>query len=226
MSEPNLAAQTSRLPKGVDCRVWERHSCDLETSCQPIADRANREHVWQAQIHDISLSGIGIILDRRFEKGAGLAIQIPETDHSSGEILLAKVVHTTALPEKKWLLGCSFAIAISHDQIRRLVDLGQTPEPPLKAECEKERRDGQVVVSDVLWEGPVNGRRLIERFQLKGTWPLTPGSTIRLWSGQNPGAKVRIRVNGCYKRDGRWVVNYTFLDNPNPELLKKLGYKT
>src|SRR5580692_1103433 len=93
-------------PWAADCRVWERHACGLQTSCQPIAARADKDILWRATLRDVSATGVGMVLDRRFEPGAGLSIEIPGL--GGGNTLLAKVVHATGLPEGKWLLGCAF----------------------------------------------------------------------------------------------------------------------
>src|SRR5437867_674054 len=79
-----------------DGRVAQRHSCGLAISCEPTAVRGDRDLKWPATIRDISVSGIGLLLKRRFERGAGLTIELPENGTSSGYTVLAKVMHATA----------------------------------------------------------------------------------------------------------------------------------
>src|SRR2546422_9995823 len=92
---------------GVECRIALRHLSQLETTCQPVAARGDDDPVWSADVRDISVRGIGLLLKRRFERGAILAIEMPATDLESAYTRLAKVVHTTAYGNGKWLLGCS-----------------------------------------------------------------------------------------------------------------------
>src|ERR1043165_2571735 len=80
-----MAATTILLPlkpapaRRVECRVRERRPCGLKTSCQPIAARGDKDVMWPATIRDISVASIGLVLGRRFEPGAGLAIEVPGT---------------------------------------------------------------------------------------------------------------------------------------------------
>src|SRR5437667_7954790 len=57
----------------LECRVWERFPCGLQTTCQPIAARGQDELSWSAHIRDLSVGGVGVVLKRRFERGAALA---------------------------------------------------------------------------------------------------------------------------------------------------------
>src|SRR6516225_2385721 len=96
MSAPTVAwvPQTGDRPRGSECRVYERFPVDLQASCQPIAARSDRDIVWPATVRDVSEGGVGLVLKRRFERGAGLAIELPGSDDRPAETLLAKVVHT------------------------------------------------------------------------------------------------------------------------------------
>src|SRR5690349_18086621 len=109
------------LKAGVECRVFVRHECDLPTLCQPVAARGPDEPQWQARIRDISSGGFGLEVVRRFERGTGLAVEIPEEGDYHGDTLLARVVHVKSRPEGGWLLGCAFVSALSDDTVRRLV---------------------------------------------------------------------------------------------------------
>src|SRR5262249_35993927 len=121
---------TARPRMHAECRVWERHPCDLEASCQPIAARGDRDRAWPGVIRDGSGGGGGLGLGRRFERGAGLAVEIPATASTPSEVLLARVVHATALPGGRWLLGCGFVSQLSDDELRRLLQLARPESPP------------------------------------------------------------------------------------------------
>jgi PilZ domain len=126
MPATTLAPQRAvELPRGMECRVYERFSCDIPTTCQPIAARSDKDITWPASIRDVSEGGVGLILARRFERGAGLAIELPGSGDRPAETLLAKVVHTTRLPDNRWLLGCSFISKLSEDEVRFVVELAE-----------------------------------------------------------------------------------------------------
>jgi hypothetical protein len=87
MSTATVAAAPSstKQPTGAELCVWERFQCSLQTSCQPIAARGDHDVTWSARVRDISVGGIGLVLGRRFEPGAGLAVDIPASATSPGE---------------------------------------------------------------------------------------------------------------------------------------------
>src|SRR5262245_47309723 len=147
-------------------RSWERFPCGLTTTCQPVAARGGSEFAWPAQIRDLSQGGLGIILNRRFEPGTGLAIDIPETDAYPGDTLLCRIVHATRW-DGQWLLGCALVSPLSEEELQRLLTLGQS-KPARSADdffVQETLHEGantrllgppstQVVISHVQWEGP------------------------------------------------------------------------
>ncbi len=127
MSAATLAPERAAgLPRGAECRVYERFTCGLTTTCQPVAARSDHDITWPATIRDVSEGGLGIVLARRFERGAGLAVEVPGNADRSPETLLAKVVHTTRLPDNRWLLGCAFISRLSEDEVRLVVELAES----------------------------------------------------------------------------------------------------
>ena len=198
----------------VECRAWERFPCGLQTTCQPIAARGDHELSWSAHIRDLSQGGVGVVLKRRFERGAGLAIEIPESDSSSATTLLGRVVHTTSLPGGIWLHGCAFVSPLSEDELNRLLNLGQpqqeSPESRLIQEVTLEGLDGQ-------------GPRLVRRMHLKGNWPLASGTVLKIWFGKAPHSHALLRIEHCVELAGRWFLFYTFFDSPSPEIKETFG---
>src|SRR5579884_4118543 len=83
-------------PNG-ECRVWQRHDCDLSAACQPVAARNDKDVRWPGQIRDLSATGMGLVLGRRFERGAVLVTELPGPGSNGPATLLARVVHVTAL---------------------------------------------------------------------------------------------------------------------------------
>jgi hypothetical protein len=212
--------------------VTERHSCGIETACQPIAARGDNNISWQAEIHDVSVAGVGLVLNRRFEKGAGLAIDIPPTDMDLGNTLLTKVVHVKALPDGRWLLGCAFVSKLSEDEVWRLVAMGQSQsgsgDSADDSGSQFDLETGRQVIQDVTWTGSLGGKavhRLVRRVHLTGTWPLAGGTILKVWFGKNPEAKARLRIDLCCRQDGRWLVDYTFLNPVVPAVLQSFGHR-
>jgi hypothetical protein len=236
-----MSSQSSVLdaPKSMslsaEFRVWERHTCGIETACQPIAARGDNAVSWPGEIHDVSVAGLGLVLGRRFERGAGLAIDIPETATAPADTLLAKVVHVTTLPDKRWLLGCAFVSKLSEDEVWRLVAMGQgQPAAPENATNDDEVTQldleaGSRLIQDVTWTGSVGGKvvhRLVRRVHLNGTWPLAGGTILKVWFGKHPTAKARLRIDLCCRQNSRWLVDYTFLGPVTPAVLQSFGHRS
>ena len=59
------------------------------------------------EVRDISTGGLCLVLGRRFEPGAGLAIEVPDAEGGSST-LLAKVVHVRTDGAGSWALGCAW----------------------------------------------------------------------------------------------------------------------
>jgi hypothetical protein len=234
LQSPVLEAPAS-MSLSAEFRVYERHSCGIETACQPIAARGASDLTWPAEIHDVSVAGLGLVLRRRFERGAGLAIEIPETPDVPADTLLSKVVHVTALPDGRWLLGCAFVSHLGEDEVRRLIDMGQgQPAGPDASGRDNESTEldveiGSKLIQDVTWTGSVDGRavhRLVRRVHLTGAWPLAGGTILKVWFGKHAQVKARLRVDNCRRQDGRWLIDYTFLDPFKPEVLRSFGHRS
>jgi len=112
----------------IDCRVYPRHPCSLDVACQPVAARDKEDPIWEGQIRNLSLGGLGLVLNRRFERGASLAIEVSLGDDQS-ETHLTKVIHVRAASGGRWLHGCEFISKLSDDELQRLLQQ-ETPQPP------------------------------------------------------------------------------------------------
>jgi c-di-GMP-binding flagellar brake protein YcgR len=112
-----LVLQSSEVavddPSGAERRVWVRHPADLKTTCQPTESGTTVE----ARIRNISQGGISLLLDRRFEAGEMLSIELPGLEEGATHTVLACVVHVTKLALDQWVLGCTFAREQSDDDL-------------------------------------------------------------------------------------------------------------
>lgn len=233
---PTAAAALSEpadlLPSDRECRVWERHACDFATNCQPVAARGPNELKWQARVRDISVGGIGIVAVRRFERGTGLAIEIPATDANTIDTLLVRVIHVSALPEGGWLLGCEFVSPLSEDEVAKLAqryDFPPAPEEPSVPDLPSLDLDEDKVypettmrrhwvLAGVRWHNVENGvSRTVRRLFLKGNWPLAEQSILRLWLKTENGETclAQVVIHSCLLQQGEWLVEYSILGQPS-----------
>jgi hypothetical protein len=76
---------------------------------------------YQAVVRDLSVSGMGLLLDHPFEIGTVLAIQLRQARHGLSCILSGKVIHATAQPDGRWLVGCELSRSLTDDEIWSLL---------------------------------------------------------------------------------------------------------
>jgi hypothetical protein len=104
-----------RKPARPERRSSERHPCTLETSCLRAA---GGENAWDARVVDISATGIGLLLGRRFEPGTLLAFRLEGRTEGQSYHAVARVVHATRQAEGGWLLGCALLDPLDEPQLR------------------------------------------------------------------------------------------------------------
>src|SRR5262245_36793766 len=111
-------ASTEPSPSGVqeEQRAAARFLCALPTTCQPPSGWGSKDP-WPATIRDISTGGVSLALERRFERGSGLAIELPSEDGTMSTVL-ARVTNVRPHPDGGWILGCSFISELSDEEVQ------------------------------------------------------------------------------------------------------------
>jgi hypothetical protein len=205
-------------PAFAECRVRERHPCDLEASCQPVAARNDNDLHWPGAIRDISTGGVGLVLGRRFEPGAGLAIELPASSDRPEETLLARVRHATRQPDGRWLHGCTFISELSEDEVERLLHTTKAQYASPAA----------TVVADVTFQGLAADGRPV-RFTARRThaevaWPPAAGTALAIRVNTPDGPEhIRIVADKCWERNNAWTVRSRFVELTRSEVLRLLG---
>jgi serine/threonine protein kinase len=105
-----------------DRRVGLRFECSLPTCCtmnlSVHSDVAGCETTWDAQIQNLSIAGIGLLLSRRFEPGAVLTV---EFTNRAGDIKLTRamrVVRVAPAEEGCWFLGGTLNEELGKEELR------------------------------------------------------------------------------------------------------------
>jgi hypothetical protein len=172
----------------------------LETACQPVSARG--EEAWPATIHDISRTGIALVLDRRFERGTLLSVQLENKARSFGRTIFARVVHIQLQEDKAWLHGCAFAGELDEDEFSYLhAERGRPTDP----DCRAWVRFNCDVPATAWLVGPNQGESMPVRVldvapdRMAVLAPAAPptGTRLRLeWSGSEgrPQRPVEVRV--------------------------------
>lgn len=190
-----------------DCRVYERKECSLRTTCQPASALEMKEMRWAAIIADISQGGVRLVLQRRFEKGTGLAIELPGDGDREAAVVFVKVMHLRSDGNGAWSLGCKFISELSEEEMQRLLTstnhLLSANEPAGDEELEAPRARYLENVQ-LLAEGPKGEyvECLIRRLNVTRSWPLTPGKILSI-NGKTSSHKtwsMRIQVTESVKQ--------------------------
>jgi hypothetical protein len=118
MIQPAVSVEVDVKPShaGRERRSATRFPSGLDASCQPVMLRDRSS--WVAQVRDISTGGIGLVLPRRFEPKTLLIVFLESPFHEISRTMLVRVVHTTALPDNQWLLGCELTSELDADDLQ------------------------------------------------------------------------------------------------------------
>jgi hypothetical protein len=214
-----------------DRRDADRFPCALETTCQPPSAWATDP--WPATIRDISNNGLSLTLKRRFERGSGLAIELPTEDGSTATVL-ARIIQVKPYALGGWLLGCAFISELSDEEVQSLLELDQLQHGTGQSGgrfgrsalrfVEDEDPDSSVSVAGVLFQArPRPGevvRWYVKHLNLHGSWPLGRDSIVTLRIG---GESFSLLVRKCAPLGEIWVVNARFKTEPPPQVLRALG---
>jgi hypothetical protein len=117
---------SSLLPKpsGPERRVAVRYPVSpdgfsTENTCRPISSQP--DETWTAVVRDMSTGGLGLVVNRRFEPGTLLIVDVHDVEQTTNRSLLVRVVHAVRDLDNAWFLGCSFPSAMSEAELLSLM---------------------------------------------------------------------------------------------------------
>jgi serine/threonine protein kinase len=122
---PSSAGGSPSGPPAEERRVAVRYPCSLGAHC----NRNNSIHpaeageldCWEATVHDLSVRGIGILVNRRFEQGTILTVDLNSPEHGFARSLEMRVTRVRRASQGWWFHGCVFAEKLSKEELRRLL---------------------------------------------------------------------------------------------------------
>src|SRR5262245_1888909 len=116
---PVLARGPAGASSRRERRAADRHLCRLlATARRPGAPG---DPGWTAVIRDLSVGGMGLVLDAPVEKRTILALTVAGEVKGVRQPLVVRVVHTRGLAGTWWLAGCSQARRLSGDELEALL---------------------------------------------------------------------------------------------------------
>jgi PilZ domain len=126
LSQPPSGGAIHPFPD--DRRVSPRYPYQRKALCQPcpLTPRlspkeggSQEDNVWLMGVsQDLSASGVGFILHRRYDPGTLLTIELERPKLDSWGRLPARVMHATPQADGNWKLGCALVNVLSHEELR------------------------------------------------------------------------------------------------------------
>lgn len=97
-------------------RVWVRFPAHLETTVHLAADPVEQTRV-STRVQDISPGGANLLVDRAFEAGQMLSVELPHAGDQETHTVLACIVRITADADGQWSLGCVFSRELTDEDL-------------------------------------------------------------------------------------------------------------
>lgn len=114
-----FGAKKVRLPPS-DKRTWMRFPTNVQARFQKIGEPESRVH--DAQVLNLSASGVGLLVDVPVETGALLSLDLVGHAGQITRTILACVVHVTSQSGTTSALGCNFIRQLSEDDLKALLE--------------------------------------------------------------------------------------------------------
>jgi c-di-GMP-binding flagellar brake protein YcgR len=118
---PILTRRPKTLLK-IERRAWLRLPTEQDVICHPVTSGPQRtpELAWLGKVRDVSLGGIGLTINRRFEPGIELIVELSVKPRGVLNIPV-RVVHATSDKKGLWIIGCEFIFPLSEEERQSLI---------------------------------------------------------------------------------------------------------
>lgn len=122
-----MAEKAVSFWRRLDWRLWSRSYLEETPETERVAwvrpygkgpGTPAEDERHPAQVRDISLGGIVIVVNRRFESGTLLRVEVPAVGDAPATAVLARVIQVTALSQRAFSLNCCYAKELNDDDLR------------------------------------------------------------------------------------------------------------
>jgi hypothetical protein len=100
-------------------RELERFEVNADAACPLLSPVA--EDFGPARVRDVSMQGVGLLVGRRVEPGALLAVVLENKARGFSKTALVRVTHVAAQPGGGFLVGGPFTAPLSYKEMSALV---------------------------------------------------------------------------------------------------------
>jgi PilZ domain len=114
------------LPEGlaVNPASANRRACVRYRCSRPIPRRMSIAESYcslDGWLLDISVTGLGLLLERSLEAGTLLFVELESSPEAAPVELLARVVRAIATPESEWTVGCEFVNPLAEEDLAAIL---------------------------------------------------------------------------------------------------------
>jgi hypothetical protein len=102
-----------------DRRAAERFPVNQDTACSFVSPVD--ENFGPARIKNVSTSGVGLVLSKKVDVGALLAVGVNNKAKNFARNLLVRVVHVTEQSKGSYLVGGTFQTPLTYEELVALV---------------------------------------------------------------------------------------------------------
>jgi hypothetical protein len=100
----------------VERRGAIRFAAEGRVSCHPAGCRPGEQ--WVGKVRDVSRTGIGLSMPRRWERGTILILEIEPVGDSGPRSLCACVIHATPQADSNFLVGCAHGGDLTEEELQ------------------------------------------------------------------------------------------------------------
>ncbi len=107
-------------PPLAERREATRFPLSLEFFYRPITT-PDDEIWWLAQVRNISIRGLGLVLQRTLAPGTLLEVELENPAKGFHRVVQARVVHVQPTPGRGFMAGCAFVNKLEADEIQAIL---------------------------------------------------------------------------------------------------------
>ena len=102
-----------------DGRVWVRFPVSAETNFHAVM--SGQHEKWKANILNISAGGVALLVDRSFDIGSLLNLEMRSSKRDASHCINARVIHCREQGDGHFLLGCTYVGELTSDEVESLL---------------------------------------------------------------------------------------------------------
>jgi hypothetical protein len=108
---------SAQVQDAIERRVRVRYTQNLKTYCQRGTGELDQVW-WLGTVRNISGIGVGLLLQRRFDPGTFLTLELENPTQTASHTVQVRVIRATTDQPGLWLMGCSFLTEMTESEVK------------------------------------------------------------------------------------------------------------